>query len=158
MAVGESVVVAVIGSFCAFRKIKVVVPLDTVNCVNIYFDLVVRQSELPLRTRHIVNVRNYAEAIINVGQLTKWKIPVVVAAEAGACRACTVVVVWPVRAVSRNAQLESVIAARLARIYFVVSAAVCSCVEVAAGAGLNIIAARLRVPEQRLSQLNPPGF
>ena len=71
-----------------------------------------------------------------------------VAAETCIWAAGSVVIVGAFSAVEGNAKLESVIAAGLARIYFVVGAAVCSGIEMATGARLDIIAACLHVPEE----------
>src|SRR5579864_3042339 len=81
-----------------------------------------------------------------------------VAAEACVRAARAVVIVGAFSAVERNAELESVIAACLTRVYFIVGPAVCSGIEMAAGAGLDIIAACLHVPEKSFSQLNCRGF
>ncbi len=81
-----------------------------------------------------------------------------VAAKTGVCRSCFVVVVWPHGAVEGNTNLKGVVSARLARVYVVIDAAVGACVEMAAGAGLDIVAAGLHVPEQGFSQLNRRCF
>src|SRR6266571_7147041 len=81
-----------------------------------------------------------------------------VAAEACIRAARAVVIVGSFSAVEGNAKLESVIAAGLAGIDFIVGPAVCSGIEMAAGTRLDIIAACLHVPEESFSQLNCRGF
>src|SRR5690242_21649885 len=81
-----------------------------------------------------------------------------VAAEACIRAARAVVIVGAFSAVEGNAKLESVIAAGLTRIYLIVGPAVCSGIEMATGARLDIIAACLHVPEESFSQLNCRSF
>jgi len=95
VAVGHPFVVAALQRFPAIGLIRAVIEVRAVNHLNIYGDLVMGKAELACEPDNIVDVRSYAEAVVDVGQLTERKISVMVAAETGSCRACTVVVVWP---------------------------------------------------------------
>src|SRR5882724_11003645 len=95
VAVGHLLVVAVVRGSCAIDLIGPVIEIRAASHLHVYRDLVAGQAESPLRTRDIVDVRNYAEAVFHVGYFTEWKIPVMVSAETRAGRARAVMKVWP---------------------------------------------------------------
>src|SRR5882757_444508 len=80
------------------------------------------------------------------------EIAVVVAAEPGACCSRIQLVVGIVLSVERNAYLKRCVSGLDARAHLIISAAVCSSIEVAGGAGGHAVAACLHIPEKRLAQ------
>src|ERR1051326_6666283 len=110
-------------------------------------DAIIRSRKNSLRANYVIDIRDKAETVFWIGNLVKRKITIVITAKPGSRRA------WFQMIVGSAAHLKAVVPTRLAGIDCIDCAAISAGIEVAACAGLDIIASCLHVPEQRLAQL-----